>query len=212
MFISVNALTYLGTVALSNFGAVIQRFSELYDQTDKPPVVVDENKPKGIKITNGSFGWKRDGEPNLTNINLEVRPGELAIVIGNVGCGKTTLLHSIMRENFHLGGELEVNGTMAYVEQEPFIYSATITENIIMGRPYDRKRLEYAIKVSQLEKDLKMMGNGTNTVIGERGINISGGQKARISLARAIFSNVDIYLFDDPLSAVDPEVANNLYH
>ncbi len=81
----------------------------------------------------------------------------------------------------------------------------------MLGRDWNEQRFHYALKVSQLEKDLSLMGNGSDTVIGERGINISGGQKARISLARAVYSDADIYLLDDPLSAVDPQVANGIY-
>ena len=104
------------------------------------------------------------------------------------------------------------NGTIAYVEQEPFIISSSIKENIILGRPYNHKKFLNALKVSQLDADIQRMSKGADTVIGERGINISGGQKARISLARAVFSDADIYLLDDPLSAVDPQVANGIFN
>jgi ABC-type bacteriocin/lantibiotic exporter with double-glycine peptidase domain len=147
----------------------------LYKLDEKPKNEVDRSKPIGIKLENASFGWKRGEKETISNVNLEVRPGELSIVIGTVGSGKSTLLHSIMRENNHMKGECSVNGTMAYVEQEPFIYSASVTENITLGRPYDAKRFAFAVEMSQLDKDLQLMSNGTNTIIGERGINISGG-------------------------------------
>ena len=102
-------------------------------------------------------------------------------------------------------------GRIAYVEQEPFIFSASIIDNVCFGLDYDPDRFEIALRKSQLYKDMENFANGEETVIGERGINISGGQKARISLARAIYSNADIYLLDDPLSAVDPEVANAIF-
>ena len=81
----------------------------------------------------------------------------------------------------------------------------------MFGKEYNKTRMEEAIKVAQLERDLTLFGNGILTVIGERGINISGGQKARISLARAVYSEADIYLLDDPLSAVDPQVAEDIF-
>ena len=97
------------------------------------------------------------------------------------------------------------------MEQEPFIYSATIEDNICFGLEVDRERFNRAVTAAQLIGDLPNFSNGWKTVIGERGINISGGQKARISLARAIYQDADIYLLDDPLSAVDPAVANGIF-
>ena len=97
------------------------------------------------------------------------------------------------------------------MEQEPFIISGTVKENIILGNEFDQERFDEVIELCWLEHDLKILHNGADTEIGERGINVSGGQKARISLARAVYSNSDIYLLDDPLSAVDPDVADKLY-
>ena len=97
------------------------------------------------------------------------------------------------------------------MEQEPFIYSTTIEENICFGLQFLESRFERAVVGAQLKDDLQNFSNGWKTVIGERGINISGGQKARISLARAIYQDADIYLLDDPLSAVDPAVANGIF-
>ena len=108
-------------------------------------------------------------------------------------------------------GTATVAGSVAYVEQEPFILSASVCQNIQFGLPLDQSRLDVAVEYAQLTSDLQLFANGINTVIGERGVNISGGQKARISLARAIYSNADIILLDDPLSAVDPEVASRLF-
>jgi ATP-binding cassette, subfamily C (CFTR/MRP), member 4 len=82
----------------------------------------------------------------------------------------------------------------------------------LFGLPYEKERFEIAIRASQLTRDVAIFGKGVETVIGERGVNISGGQKARISLARAVYSNADIVLLDDPLSAVDPEVANKIFY
>lgn len=116
-----------------------------------------------------------------------------------------------MGETSRLNGKMTVKGTIAYVEQEPFIISASIKENILMGKRLDENLLKRALEASQLVKDLKVLKLGVETVIGERGINVSGGQKARISLARALYSEADIYLLDDPLSAVDPQVASAIF-
>jgi ABC-type multidrug transport system fused ATPase/permease subunit len=131
------------------------------------------------------------------------------MVVGKIGAGKSTLLHSIMEETSKTGGSLQVKGKIAYVEQEPFVYSATVEQNITFGLTYNEEWFNQVIKVCCLETDIRtQFPKGKDTVIGERGVNVSGGQKARISLARAIYQRADIYLLDDPLSAVDPEVSN----
>lgn len=111
---------------------------------------------------------------------------------------------SVMQETSLTKGSIDVKGRIAYVEQEPFILSATVKQNILFGKEFNKARFEKAIIVSQLQQDVAIFNKGVETTIGERGINISGGQKARISLARAIYSDADIVLLDDPLSAVDP--------
>ena len=106
---------------------------------------------------------------------------------------------------------MKINTTIAYVEQEPFIISGTLKDNILFGLEYDEDRMKEVIEVCCLEHDLKIFNKGLETEIGERGINASGGQKARISLARACYSNADVILLDDPLSAVDPDVAEKIF-
>ena len=131
--------------------------------------------------------------------------------VGRVGSGKTSLLASLLGETHIRGGSLQRRGRVAYVEQEPCIFSDSIRNNILFGLPLDEERLAEVIRVCQLEPDLAQLAHGIDTEIGERGVNISGGQRARISLARACYSDADIYLLDDPLSAVDPPVAEKLF-
>lgn len=99
---------------------------------------------------------------------------------------------------------MNIQGNIAYVEQEPYIFSTTIKQNILFGKKFNEKLMDEVLEASQLTRDIQSFAKGIDTIIGERGINISGGQKARISLARALYSEADIYLLDDPLSAVDP--------
>lgn len=146
--ITVNALTYLGIVALSNSSAALQRFSSLYCLPEKPVNQVDEAKPKGVTIKQASFSWKAQGPATIEDIDLECKAGELVVCIGSVGSGKTTFLNSILRETAQLGGTLDINGSTAYVEQEPFIFSASVQENICMGRPFDAKRFAFAVEVA----------------------------------------------------------------
>ena len=116
-----------------------------------------------------------------------------------------------MGETKIVSGIMERGGSMAYVEQEPCILSDTVRNNILFGLPLDEARLSQVVEVCELSEDIKLFARGLDTEIGERGINISGGQKARVSLARACYSDADIYLLDDPLSAVDPNVAQKLF-
>lgn len=97
------------------------------------------------------------------------------------------------------------------MEQEPIIFSATIKENILFGAEYDEERYDSSVYKSCLNADLEILEDGDNTMVGERGITLSGGQKARLSLARALYFDADIYLFDDPISAVDSKVARKIF-
>ena len=175
-----------------------------------------EEKQKSLKNPNDPNNLKVKLEemkkPIITGLNLDLKSGDFLTVVGQVGCGKTTLLYTVMQETIVQAGKTSIAGSIAYVEQEPFIFSASVQKNIMFGLEYNKERMEKAVKVAQLTRDLEILGNGINTVIGERGVNISGGQKARISLARAVYSNADIVLLDDPLSAVDPEVANRIFN
>jgi ATP-binding cassette subfamily C (CFTR/MRP) protein 1 len=108
-------------------------------------------------------------------------------------------------------GDVELHGKVAYVAQQPWIVNATLKENILFGSPYDEERYEKVIKVCALTRDLEILPAGDATEIGEKGINLSGGQKARVSLARACYQNADVYLLDDPLSAVDVHVSKTLF-
>ena len=133
-------------------------------------------------------------------------------VVGKVGWGKSTLLSIIMHELKIGRGWVKTNGRKAYVEQEPYIITGTIKENIWFGLSYDETKFNEAVEAWCLTHDLRGMPLGANTKIGEKGVTISGGQKARVALARAVYSNADIYLLDDPLSAVDPRVAADIFN
>lgn len=104
-----------------------------------------------------------------------------------------------------------MNGNIAYVAQSAWIQSGTLQENVLFGQPMDRNRYNETLKACALDKDLESMPHGDMTEIGERGINMSGGQKQRIQLARAVYRNADIYLLDDPFSAVDAHTQASLF-
>eukprot|EP01029_Cantina_marsupialis_P002873 TRINITY_DN1275_c0_g1_i4.p1 TRINITY_DN1275_c0_g1~~TRINITY_DN1275_c0_g1_i4.p1 ORF type:complete len:1316 (+),score=553.55 TRINITY_DN1275_c0_g1_i4:63-4010(+) len=150
-----------------------------------------------------SFGFE--------NIDFEAGNNELVAVVGAVGCGKSSLISALLGEMEKTGGELKVSGSMAYVPQQAWIIHDTVRNNILFGEEYDENRYLTALKVAQLKSDLDLLPAGDETEIGERGINLSGGQKQRVSLARAIYANKDIYVFDDPLSALDAHVGRAVF-
>jgi ATP-binding cassette, subfamily C (CFTR/MRP), member 1 len=153
-------------------------------------------------------------KPVLRNINLKVEKGELCAVVGRVASGKSTLCSAVLNETFLEKGKITLNGSVAYAAQTPWILNATVRENVIFGLPYDENKYNSVIKACQLKHDLSILSDGDETEIGERGINLSGGQKARISVARAAYRSLchsDVIILDDPLSALDPEVAKKLF-
>ncbi|XP_014513599.1 ABC transporter C family member 10 [Vigna radiata var. radiata] len=174
---------------------------------------LDDNMRGSITIKSANFSCEDNvSEPTLRNINLEVRPGQKVAICGEVGSGKSTLLASILREVSMTQGELEVYGKFAYVSQTAWIQSGTVRENILFGADMDAEKYQVTLHRSSLLKDLELFPNGDLTEIGERGVNLSGGQKQRIQLARALYKNADIYLLDDPFSAVDAHTATNLFN
>jgi len=151
-------------------------------------------------------------EPILKGINLRIGPNELCAVVGRVASGKSTLCSAILNETVIDSGKIcTTRDNIAYASQTPWILNATIRENIIFGLPMDIDRYEHVLKVCQLTHDLDILDSGDLTEIGERGINLSGGQKHRVSVARAAYSNAEIVILDDPLSALDPKVATALF-
>ncbi|CAH8381533.1 unnamed protein product [Eruca vesicaria subsp. sativa] len=181
----------------------------------QPDVV--ETLPQGssdiaVEVTNSTLSWDVSSEnPTLKDINLKVLPGMKVAVCGTVGSGKSSLLSSILGEVPKISGNVKVCGTKAYVAQSPWIQSGKIEDNILFGKPMERERYEKVLEACSLTKDLEILSFGDQTVIGERGINLSGGQKQRIQIARALYQDADIYLFDDPFSAVDAHTGSHLF-
>ncbi|EPY75990.1 multidrug resistance-associated protein 4 isoform 2, partial [Camelus ferus] len=124
---------------------------------------------------------------------------------------KSSLLSAVLGELPPSQGLVSVHGRIAYVSQQPWVFSGTVRSNILFGKKYEKERYEKVIKACALKKDLQLLEDGDLTVIGDRGTTLSGGQKARVNLARAVYQDADIYLLDDPLSAVDAEVSRHLF-
>lgn len=175
-----------------------------------------DSKVKGlINFSNVTAAWvndEGDSTTGLKEINLKITPGSLCAIVGSVGAGKTSLLHAILGELELDLGTLEVHGALSYANQESFIFEGSIRSNILFTEEFDEARYQEVVSVCGLEKDFEIFEHGDQTLVGERGISLSGGQKARINLARAVYKQADIYLLDDPLSAVDSHVGKNIFN
>ncbi|XP_066451295.1 ATP-binding cassette sub-family C member 10 [Eleutherodactylus coqui] len=172
-----------------------------------------------VEMKNATFSWgseAKDKESRSLTLfiqHLSVRKGTLLAVIGKVGCGKSSLLAAITGELRRLDGDLFVahqDSGFGFVAQESWIQFATIRENILFGREYNQRLYSEVLDACALTQDLGIFPAGDQTEVGENGVTLSGGQKARISLARAVYQEKDIYLLDDPLAAVDTDVAAHL--
>ncbi|KAF4008061.1 hypothetical protein G4228_019617 [Cervus hanglu yarkandensis] len=156
--------------------------------------------------------WEKASEtPTLKGLSFTVRPGELLAVVGPVGAGKSSLLSALLGELPPSQGKVSVHGRIAYVSQQPWVFPGTVRSNILFGKKYEEEQYEKVIKACALEEDLQLLEERDLTEIGDRGTTLSEGQKSRISLARAVYQDADIYLLDDPLSAVDAGVSRHLF-
>ncbi|CAL4951906.1 unnamed protein product [Urochloa decumbens] len=167
-----------------------------------------------IEVSDGCFSWEEACQgllPTLKDLNFQAQRGMRVAVCGTVGSGKSSLLSCILGEIPKLSGEVKVCGTTAYVSQSAWIQSGKIQDNILFGKEMDDEKYERVLESCSLNKDLEILPFGDQTVIGERGINLSGGQKQRIQIARAVYQEADIYLFDDPFSAVDAHTGSHLF-
>ena len=148
---------------------------------------------------------------SLKGVDFELKDGELVCVVGRVGSGKSSLVQAIIGEMEKTGGRVSVGGRIAYAGQQPWIVNARLKDNVTFGRPFDVATWEQAVDACCLRQDLEVLPGGEDTEIGEKGINLSGGQKQRISLARAMYQDADVYILDDPLSAVDVHVGRHIF-
>uniref|UniRef100_A0A8C4NUZ9 ABC-type glutathione-S-conjugate transporter n=1 Tax=Dicentrarchus labrax TaxID=13489 RepID=A0A8C4NUZ9_DICLA len=160
---------------------------------------------------NGTFSWSAEGPPCLKRINIHVPRGSLVAVVGHVGSGKSSLLSAMLGETEKRTGRVSVKGSVAYVPQQAWIQNATVQDNIIFGREKMKTWYHRVLEACALLPDLDILPAGDATEIGEKGLNLSGGQKQRVSLARAVYRKADVYLLDDPLSAVDAHVGQHIF-
>lgn len=165
-----------------------------------------------LRLKDISAKWSKTQEETLKNISFSVKDGELLGIVGPVGSGKSSILECILGELDITSGQKEINGVISYASQEPWLFSSSVRQNILFGEKFNSERYKKVIKVCNLQKDFEQFPNGDLTMVADRGASLSGGQKARINLARAVYREADIYLLDDPLSAVDIHVSKHIYN
>ncbi|XP_072526726.1 ATP-binding cassette sub-family C member 2-like [Salminus brasiliensis] len=181
------------------------------EDLDTMAVHHDNSFKTAVSVNNGTFAWGSDADPALKNVSLEIKPGRLVAVVGAVGSGKSSLISALLGEMHNLSGSINIKGNVAYVPQQAWVQNATLKDNILFGSDLDEQRFQRVVEACALTPDLELLPGGVQTEIGEKGINLSGGQKQRVSLARAAYSSADLYLLDDPLSAVDSHVGKHLF-
>ncbi|XP_070201853.1 multidrug resistance-associated protein 1-like [Littorina saxatilis] len=192
----------------------VVRVGDFLRNEDLDDTNVDYNKDaaSAVSIIHGSFTWDNQvALPTLRKIDLDIPDGKLVAVVGQVGTGKSSLVSAILGEMEKVEGRVVVKSRIAYVPQQAWIQNATLRDNILFGKEYNRHKYEAVIDACALRTDLDILSGGDMTEIGEKGINLSGGQKQRVSLARAVYNDADIYLLDDPLSAVDSHVGKHIF-
>ncbi|KAK4227258.1 hypothetical protein QBC38DRAFT_364659 [Podospora fimiseda] len=213
----------------------IKRIDEYLKSPDVEKISKDAEE---VAFDNVSIAWPADEDTPeaerfvLRDMNIAFPKGELSVISGKTGTGKSLVLAAILGEVDVLGGTLYVPrapelskrhddkankdnwiipGAIAYIAQIPWIENATIKDNIVFGLPCDAERYKQTIEVCALKKDLDMLTDGENTEIGANGVNLSGGQKWRVTLARAIYSRAGILVMDDIFSAVDAHVGRHIF-
>ncbi|XP_069613612.1 ATP-binding cassette sub-family C member 5-like [Ranitomeya imitator] len=195
---------------------------------EKKHTTEDEGATRQLKITSSQLGEEQlkavylnsdekqtslesVGSQILRNITFSLQKGKLVGICGSVGCGKTSLILSILGQMTLLEGKMSVSGSIAYAAQQAWIFNASLKENVLFGEEYDEEKYKSTLDACCLYPDIQCLPDGDLTEIGERGVNLSGGQRQRISLARALYSSNTMVLLDDPLSAVDVYVGAELF-
>lgn len=195
------------------------KYQQVVDQDKDLKTVEMAASSHATTVSTSDSQWNGEAALVLQDVTLTVTRGELVVIVGAVGCGKSSLLLAALGELPPISGSVRVaaastlsqSRSIAYCAQTPFIISSTFRDNILFNLPFDQERYDKAISSCALVADLNMFSHGDLEIIGDKGINLSGGQKARVGLARAVYADKDLYLLDDPLSAVDTHVGAHLF-
>nr|CAD7259046.1 unnamed protein product [Timema shepardi] len=223
--------SYFNTICLNMTTPFVRAFAELAEASvsltriedfmtqeefskDKPTQGI-EPPPIGtaVLINKMVARWKDSSTDNtLEDISMRIKRGKLVAVIGPIGSGKSSLMEAMLGELSIRSGSCVVNGKISYACQDPWVFGSTIRQNIVFGSTFNKTRYDEVLRVCALLPDLEQFPQRDLTLVGERGSSLSGGQKARVNLARAVYNEADVYLLDDPLSAVDTHVGKHLFN
>ena len=167
-----------------------------------------------VVMDDASFKWDAESTESagLYNLTFRIPAGQLTALVGSIGSCKSSLLAAMLGEMSSMGGSYQVNARkVAYAAQTPWIFADTLRANVLLGRPMSKRRYVQTLYACCLVDDVLLLPAGDVTVIGDKGVNLSGGQRARVALARAVYGNADLYLFDDCLAALDAVVAQRVF-
>ncbi|KAF2481208.1 putative ABC transporter [Neohortaea acidophila] len=193
-----------------NAYVAVGRIEDYMAEPDKPEMNTEALLGESVALERASFAWPGKTEPVLKNLDLEF-PAGLTVVFGEVASGKTALLQSILGELDMLEGQLmRPNEPIGYCAQAPWLQSMSVRENILFSAPYEEQRYRTVLDACALVPDIAEFKAGDLSLVGENGIGLSGGQRARMALARALYSSANILLLDDPLSALDQQTAESI--
>ncbi|XP_017083193.2 probable multidrug resistance-associated protein lethal(2)03659 [Drosophila eugracilis] len=196
----------------------VHNFKEAEDNPEHGNFSGRTHKPKAetksITVHKLTASWDNANQEkrhrHIEDVSFQATDQQFVGVVGTVGAGKSTLLQVILGELDIISGSVDLNGVLSYAPQEPWLLRGSLRENILFTEPYDEHRYLEVLRVCHLDRDVEQLPSGDETRVGEGGASLSGGQKARVSLARAVYRKADIYLLDDPLSAVDSHVSKML--
>ncbi|KAJ3166144.1 hypothetical protein HDU88_003692 [Geranomyces variabilis] len=173
--------------------------------------VTQQRSQIAVSIEGGEFGYTVEKGVVLHGISLRIKTGTLCAIVGNTGSGKTSLLHALLGEMEVASAKPRINGSVAYVAQAPFVMNGTLRQNIIFMSPFKKHWFDEVVSACGLTSDIARFAEGIDHPIDESGSNLSGGQKARLALARAVYSCADTYLIDDTISALDARVGRHVF-
>ena len=203
--------------AIVEASVAVERITNFFlaEELQVDAVLVEEPAKKvgkeSVRVLDATFTWnKHESKRVLENITFSSKKGDLSCVVGRVGAGKSSFLQSLLGDLWKIKGEVVLRGNSAYVAQSPWVMNASVKENILFGHRWDPHFYDQTIRACALVDDINSLSDGDQTEVGERGISLSGGQKARLTLARAVYARADIYLLDDILSAVDQHVGRQI--
>lgn len=165
-----------------------------------------------IELIDCHFCWDATGQgPVFTIANFKLSLRQTVIVTGPPGSGKSSLLHAIVGKMKLLRGHLMIGGNVSFMSQQPWLFEGTIRQNIILNKNWNTDRYHAVLRICHLVPDIELMDSGDLHMVGSTVHTVSGGQKQRIALARTLYNDADVYLFDDPFSAVDSFVKGKIF-